>query len=222
LNFSSGNYRFHARVDDGVRLWVDGSLIIDEWRDSAPATYSADIYLGDGWHDLRMEYYERSGGALAQLAWERQGESFPDWKAEYYDNRKLDGDPVFVRNETDIDHNWGTGSPGSGVPSDNFSARWTRRVEFEDGTYLFRVRVDDGVRLRVGDKLVIDDWKDGSSRRLEAEYEVDEGKRWVEVEYYERSGGAEIEVTWKRLDEPSNKPPQAVPGGPYTVDEGGW
>jgi hypothetical protein len=147
LSFSSGNYRFYARVDDGVRLWVDGSLIIDEWHDSAPTTYSADIYLNDGWHNLRMEYYERSGGALAQLAWERHEESYPDWKAEYYDNRKLDGDPVLVRNETKIDHDWGSGSPGSGVPSDNFSARWTRKVTFKDGTYLFRARVDDGVRL---------------------------------------------------------------------------
>jgi PKD repeat protein/uncharacterized protein YraI len=219
LSFSAGTYRFYTRVDDGTRLWVDDNLVIDEWHDSAPTTYSYEIYLTEGWHNVRMEYYERSGSALAQLAWERL-EGYPDWKAEYYDNRKLNGDPVLVRNETEIDHNWGSGSPGSGVPADNFSARWTRKVKFEDETYLFRARVDDGVRLWVGDTLVIDSWQDGSSRLIEAKRKISEGKHRVKVEYYDHWGDARIEVTWKRVEEPANKPPQAVPGGPYTADEG--
>jgi uncharacterized protein YgiM (DUF1202 family) len=219
LSFSAGTYRFYTRVDDGTRLWVDDNLVIDEWHDSASTTYSNDIYLPEGWHNVRMEYYERSGSALAQLAWERL-EGYPDWKTEYYDNRKLNGDPVLVRNETEIDHNWGSGSPGSGVPADNFSARWTRKVKFEDETYLFRVRVDDGVRLWVGDALIIDDWQDGSLRLVEAKRKISEGKHRVKVEYYDHWGDARIEVTWKRVEEPANKPPQAVPGGPYTADEG--
>jgi PKD repeat protein len=223
LNFSAGNYRFYTRVDDGVRLWVDGSLIINQWRDSAPTTYSADIYLSGGWHNLRMEYYERTSGAIAQLAWEQldkdqDEEDYPDWKAEYYDNRKLEGDPVLVRNEEEIDHDWGRGSPGGDVPDDNFSARWTQEIDFDGGTYLFKVRVDDGVRLWVDDDLVIDSWRDGSSRLEVKEHPVKDGKRDVEVEYYERRGGAEIEVSWKRQE--PNQSPTAAPGGPYTVDEG--
>jgi hypothetical protein len=69
LSFSAGTYRFYTRVDDGTRLWVDDNLVIDEWHDSGPTTYSYDIYLTEDWHSVRMEYYERSGGALAQLAW---------------------------------------------------------------------------------------------------------------------------------------------------------
>jgi PKD repeat protein len=219
VNFSAGTYRFYARVDDGVRLWIDGALVIDQWHDAAPTTYTADVNLSDGSHNVRMEYYERSGGALAQLAWERL-DHYPDWKAEYYDNRKLEGDPVLVRNESEIDHNWGEGSPASGVPADNFSARWTRKVDFKSGTYIFRVRVDDGVRLWVDDALLIDSWKDGSSRRIEAERQVSKGKHRVKVEYYERTGAAQIEVSWRREEEPANQPPQSVPGGPYSVDEG--
>jgi PKD repeat protein len=219
LSFPAGTYRFYARVDDGVRLWIDGALVIDQWHDSAPTTYSADVNLSDGSHSLRMEYYERSGGALAQLAWERV-EHYPDWKAEYYDNRKLEGDPILVRNESEIDHDWGSASPASGVPADNFSARWTRKVDFECGTYLFRVQVDDGVRLWVDDALLIDSWRDGSSRQLEAERQISEGKHWVKVECYEHTGAAQIEVSWRQKEEPANQPPQAVPGGPYSVDEG--
>ncbi len=219
LSFPAGTYRFYTRVDDGVRLWVDGALVIDQWHDSAATTYSADVNLSEGGHSLRMEYYDHNGDALAQLAWERV-ENYPDWKVEYYDNRKLEGDPVLVRNETKIDHDWGKGSPASGVPADNFSARWTRKVDFERGTYRVSVRVDDGVRLWVGDTLVIDSWRDGSSRLIEAERQISEGKQRVKVEYYERSGDALIEVSWKRVEKQANQSPQAIPGGPYYVDEG--
>lgn len=219
VSFPAGTYRFYVRVDDGVRLWMDGNLVVDQWHDGAPTTYTADVTLADGWHSLRMEYYERSGGALAQLAWERL-DYYPDWKAEYYTNRKLQGSPVLVRNETKIDHNWGSGSPAPGVPADNFSARWTRKMDFKGGTYVFSVWVDDGVRLWVDDALVIDSWQDGKSRLVQAEHQISGDKHPVRVEYYERSGGAEIEVTWQRRAEPINQPPQAMPGGPYTVNEG--
>jgi PKD repeat protein len=174
-----------------------------------------------------MEYYERTGDALARLAWERldqdqdqDDDDYPDWKAEYYDNRKLEGGPVLVRNDDEIDFDWGRGSPGSGVPDDNFSARWTQEIDFDGGTYRLKIRVDDGVRLWVDGDLVIDSWRDGSSRLIEEEYRISDGERDVKVEYYERGGDAEIEVSWKRLNEPSNQAPKAVPGGPYTVDEG--
>jgi len=218
-NFPAGTYRFYVRVDDGARLWIDGNLVIDQWHDGAPTTYSADVNLTDGVHSLRMEYYEHSGSALAQLAWERL-ENYPDWKAEYYNNRKLQGNPVLVRNETKIDHNWGSGSPGVGVPADNFSARWTRKVDFKSGTYVFSVWVDDGVRLWIDDALVMDSWQDGKSRLIEAERQIGGGKHQVKVEYYERGGGAQIKVMWQRRDQPANQPPQAIPGGPYTVNEG--
>jgi len=220
LHFPAGNYRFYVRVDDGVRLWVDGNLVVDQWRDSAPTTYSADVNLTDGAHSLRMEYYERGGGALAQLTWERW-DNYPDWKAEYYNNPKLEGNPVLVRNETEIDYNWGTGSPAAGVPADNFSARWTREVDFKSETYVFSVWVDDGVRLWIDDALLIDSWRDGKSRLIQAERQISSGEHWVKVDYYEHSGAAQIEVTWQRKDQPTNQAPQAVPGGPYTVNEGG-
>jgi PKD repeat protein/uncharacterized protein YraI len=143
-----------------------------------------------------------------------------DWRAEYYNNPSLGGTPLLVRNDVAINFDWGFGSPGPGLPADNFSARWTRKVDFKSGTYIFRVRVDDGVRLWVDDALLIDSWNDGSSRRIEAERQISKGKHQIKVEYYERTGAARIEVSWRRKEEPPNQPPQAVPGGPYSVDEG--
>ncbi|HMQ56586.1 MAG TPA: PKD domain-containing protein, partial [Anaerolineae bacterium] len=208
LNFTPGTYRFYTRADDGVRLFVDNALLINEWRDSSPTTYAADVYLTGGEHDLRLEYYERGSGALALLSWERVTD-YPDWKAEYYSNPNLQGAPVLVRNEPSINYNWGGGSPGAGLPADNFSARWNRAVDLTGGTYRLRVHSDDGVRVWVDNNLVIDQWRDGDTGVMEIERELSSGRHQLRVEYYERGGNAFIGLALDRRDDPGD-PPTAV------------
>ncbi len=70
-DFAVGYYRFTVLADDGVRLWIDGRLELDEWHDSTLAEYTVDRYLGQGQHPLRLEFYENSGGALIRLSWEQ-------------------------------------------------------------------------------------------------------------------------------------------------------
>ena len=63
-------YTIYARADDGVRVWLGGTLIIDEWIDQAPTEYAVPVNLVAGQpYDLKMEYYENAGGAVAQLSW---------------------------------------------------------------------------------------------------------------------------------------------------------
>jgi hypothetical protein len=63
-------YTFYTTTDDGVRLWVNGQLLVDNWVDQAPATKSGSIALkAQQLYNIRMEYYENGGGAVAQLAW---------------------------------------------------------------------------------------------------------------------------------------------------------
>src|SRR5262249_11330417 len=69
VGFSAGTYRFTATGDDGIRLYVDGQLKIDKWVDQAPTTYTADVALSAGNHDLKFEFYENGGGAVARLSW---------------------------------------------------------------------------------------------------------------------------------------------------------
>ncbi|MFB0546445.1 MAG: PA14 domain-containing protein, partial [Anaerolineae bacterium] len=159
--FAEGTHRFYAQVDDGVRLWVDSQLIIDQWHDGPPTTYVAEAYLSEGNHALRMEYYEHAGNAQAKLWWERVEPSYPDWKSEYFNNSSLQGSPAFTRNDQMVDFNWGYGSPGAGLGADNFSMRWSRDWGFSEGTYRFYAHVDDGVRLWVDGRLIIDQWHDG-------------------------------------------------------------
>ena len=66
----SETYTFQTTSDDGVRLWVNNQLIIDEYRDQGASTYSGNITLNAGQqYDIRMEYYENGGAAVAELAW---------------------------------------------------------------------------------------------------------------------------------------------------------
>jgi len=60
-------------VDDGSRLYVNGHLLIDAWKDQAPTTYFGDIFLPGGPVTVQMEYYENGGGATVQLVWDAPG-----------------------------------------------------------------------------------------------------------------------------------------------------
>jgi PA14 domain/Glycosyl hydrolase family 26 len=70
FNFQqSGEYEFTATADDGIRVYVDGVKIIDEWRDQAATTYRARKTLAAGRHEIKVEYYERWGLATCKLDW---------------------------------------------------------------------------------------------------------------------------------------------------------
>jgi hypothetical protein len=65
--FSEGTQRFHARVDDGVRLYVDDVLVIDSWQDGGQRELTAERWLSGGQHTLRVEYYEHLDQSLIQV-----------------------------------------------------------------------------------------------------------------------------------------------------------
>lgn len=66
----SETYTFYTRTDDGVRLWVNGVLVVDKWIDQAPTEWSGTIALTGGTkYNIQMDYYENGGGAVAQLSW---------------------------------------------------------------------------------------------------------------------------------------------------------
>lgn len=202
-NFATGLYRFAALTDDGVRVYVDGTLVIDEWYDRYLSWAVADRQMTAGVHTIVVEYYEHIGHAQAQVGYypieEEESESVSSqWEARYYNNTDLSGTPVLTRNEAYIDYNWGTGSPESGkVNTDHFSVRWTRDVDFRfSGTYRFSAWVDDGVRVYVNGTRIIDHWSSGSGIYT-ATTSLTAGDHEVEVRYYEDEGNARIRVAWE-------------------------
>lgn len=66
----TGTFNFFTETDDGVRLWVNGQLIIDKWIPQGPTEWSGSINLVAGQQtSIKMEYYEEGGGAVARLRW---------------------------------------------------------------------------------------------------------------------------------------------------------
>ncbi|HYE05164.1 MAG TPA: PA14 domain-containing protein, partial [Planctomycetota bacterium] len=63
-------YEFLTTSDDGIRLWIDGALIIDQWNDHGPTVHGGLAQLVAGRrHAVRLEYFENGGGATARLEW---------------------------------------------------------------------------------------------------------------------------------------------------------
>jgi hypothetical protein len=197
--FEAGTYRFSHRSDDGIRIWVGDTLVVDDWRDQEATWSFVDRYIPRGTHRVRVEYYEHTGGAAVQVVWERVGSS-DVWRAEYYANGGLNGSPALVRYDQAIDFDWGSGSPAPQIPADNFSVRWTRTLGFLPGTYRLFASTDDGVRIFVDGNLVVDDWRDQELPNTNSgDITLSEGQHTVVVEYYEHGGEAAAHVWWERL-----------------------
>lgn len=202
VHLGAGTHTFHVTTDDGARLWVNDQLIIDQWRPQVTTTYSASRNLSAGYHSIRLEYYEGQGNAVIRLRWEAgTGDAITEWRGEYYNNTSLSGSPALVRNDSAINFDWGTGSPASGVNSDNFSARWTRSVHFPtSGTYVFSATADDGVRVWVDSVLVIDRWILQARTTHTGSIYLAAGAHQVKVEYFEATGQAVCVVNWALSD----------------------
>jgi hypothetical protein len=67
-------YTFYASSDDGVRLWVDGQQLINDWVNRSVAESRGTIALVAGRrYDIRAEYYENGGSAAMKLSWSSAG-----------------------------------------------------------------------------------------------------------------------------------------------------
>jgi murein DD-endopeptidase MepM/ murein hydrolase activator NlpD len=119
-----------------------------------------------------------------------------NWKAEYFNNRDLTGNPVFVENlgngSQGFSRNWGTAAPNNNTPPDNFSARMTTQRSLAPGLYQIKVQADDGVKVKVGNQSVIDRWFDQPFATNSGYFRSNGGTVPITVDYYERGGSAAL------------------------------
>ena len=226
LDFAPNTYRFTARADDGIRVWIDERLAIDQWNVSAgDREYVVDLVLS-GSHSIRVEYYEATGLAFVSfnyavaplllptatpstiLAPDLGGSS---WSADYFDNADLSGIPVMRRREgtgsaAPLDLYWSSGTPGYGVPFTNWSARWQGSFSFESGNYVFAARVDDGVRVFIDDIRVLEEWRNGYWEGFNKFFDLGVGYHTIRIEYYNRDGEARVRVWWYKESGPQLAP----------------
>jgi GH43 family beta-xylosidase len=120
----------------------------------------------------------------------------PGFRAEYFSRHRS---PAHSAVEPVIDHTWGDDEPAPGVGSDRFSARFTATLTVPvAGTYSFATEADDGVRLWIGDQLVIDDWRPHYPERHEGTAELGAGAIPIRLEYFEIDLTAQLRLLWTR------------------------
>ncbi len=220
---TEGTYNFIVNTDNGVRVWVDGRLLIDNWRVHTLTQFRKEIRLAaDRYYDLKIEYNNYLGPAILRVAWEYAMEGTatsglphytpeavipakylftqppPDQTAvsasatvvpsrngnpgggngllgEYFRGDYF-GEKAFSRIDRKIDFHW-AGSPGPDIYETDFSVRWTGKLLAPaDGKYKFMVNINDGARLWIGGKLVLNEWRLEPGKRYQTEVELQGGR----------------------------------------------
>ncbi|MEO5859792.1 MAG: glycoside hydrolase family 3 C-terminal domain-containing protein [Pyrinomonadaceae bacterium] len=122
---------------------------------------------------------------------------------EYFDNMDLAGKPAFIRVDPTVNFRWGTGSPSENFPADLFSNRWTGfLVAPRSGKYSISLSSNDGGRLFLDDKKLIDLWSDHATLTGTAIVELKAGEhRPIKIEHYENIGNSDILLGWRLMDE---------------------
>ncbi|MBD2520115.1 DVUA0089 family protein [Nostoc sp. FACHB-973] len=163
---TNGDYIFYVSSDELVRLWIDGKLVIDAWRDQKfTENASSTIKLEAGKaYDIQLDYYEKAGDAAVKLMWQQPNsqqkavisqEFFtPNISqvktigsgglyVQYYNNSQLIGLPSFNKFEPgSVNEDWGSSSPNS-LDKDNFGGRWLGQLTIpQDGNYTFQLKTE--------------------------------------------------------------------------------
>lgn len=193
--YTAGTYRLTVTGDDGVRVIVDGGLVLNAWVDQPPTTYFTDVALSAGSHTVRVDLYDTSNAATVKLTIQDVATIPQGWQGEYFNNKTLSGSPARTRNDGEnIAFEWNASAPGSPFPgvigNDNFSVRWTRQIDFAEGVYQFTTVSDDGVRLYVDGQLILDFWINQAPTVHSANKQMTAGQHTVVLEYFEAGGGA--------------------------------
>ncbi|CDM65133.1 glycoside hydrolase family 3 C-terminal domain-containing protein [Pyrinomonas methylaliphatogenes] len=122
-------------------------------------------------------------------------------KAEYFNNKDLQGQPALVRTDEQVNFNWDRGRPAPQVNDDGFSVRWTGRfVPPESGPYRIGAIADDGVRVYLDGKLLIDEWTpspNNQPRTLLKDVQLEAGRAYdVRIEYFDQTRAAVARFVW--------------------------
>lgn len=215
----AGNYTFQLTSDDGSKLLVGGTTVVDHDGLHGATTKEGQIFLNPGVYDLRIEYFEKGGGQSLAVAYKTEGTLFAAIPADgvlmettvtptggsssgVFNYEVYDGDfnqlPDFS-SLTPVDT--GTSNTiGLAVTdlADTFALVFTNQITVENaGTYTFQLVSDDGSSLSINGTMVIDhDGLHGATAK-EGQIFLNPGVYDLRVEYFEKGGGESLSVAYK-------------------------
>lgn len=122
----------------------------------------------------------------------------PGLNAEYFNNQELRGEPATVRTDARIDFNWGRYKPTPQLNENNFSVRWTGKLKpVESGTYTLGFTADDGARLFLDGKLLVDAWTSNPTKTVTKEVTLEAGRDYdLRMEYFQTNREAVAKLVW--------------------------
>jgi beta-glucosidase len=129
---------------------------------------------------------------------ERDGKTEPGLSGDYWDNNSFTGPPRLQRVDQRVDFRWTLNSPGRGIPFDWYSARWRSTLTAPaGGVKRIGIEGNDGYRLWVDDKLVIDNWRKQSYGTRTVDLAMAPGSTHaLRLEFYESTGIARLKLLW--------------------------
>lgn len=124
------------------------------------------------------------------------------WTGTYFNTTDFTGNPVFTRIDSQINFNYGTGSPVPGfVNTDNFSIRWQGLQNFQQGTYRFTAVAETGIRVSIDGTVIIDRLTGtGAVQSVTQDVQVTAGTRDVRVEFTAGTGNAAVQFFWQAIN----------------------
>ncbi|HUL72442.1 MAG TPA: glycoside hydrolase family 3 N-terminal domain-containing protein [Vicinamibacterales bacterium] len=126
------------------------------------------------------------------------GQQVRGLSGEYFANPRLEGPPALSRTDARMSFQWTLNSPGRGIPFDWYSARWTGSITAPaSGATRLGIEGNDGYRLYLDDRILIDDWKKQSyGRRLADVTLAPRTTHSIRLEYFETTGNARLKLVW--------------------------
>ena len=115
-------------------------------------------------------------------------------KAEYFSNDKLEGEPEIVKYDKKIDFDWGLGAPSGLSVSDYFSVRWSGRLTVGEKPIFFTAYSDDGIRIKIDGKTVVDGWNT-YNKTFKTDFLEAGSTHDIVVEYFDGNEHAHVYVT---------------------------
>ena len=121
-------------------------------------------------------------------------------RGEYFANRNLEGPPALARVDPQVQFDWSHAAPAPGLPQTNFSVRWTGALTAPaTGHYRLSLTGDDGYRLFLNGKPLIDHWIEGGATTQTVEVDLTAGHaQSLRIEYFQAGGDASLRLNWTR------------------------
>lgn len=199
---------------DGWRVYIDGTRIGD--LTSAITSFDVTGYVADGRsHVFGVQAVHLPGlsnetvSNVVTIAWAGAASApvpttcSPDqWLVTYYGNTTLSGTPIAVYCQTKLVDDFGYG--GVNGVRDHFSFVATRNVRFDAGQTVVEACADDGIRVVVAGRTIIDGWYDHENLCFSGTMLTDGSTYTVMVQYYENVEYAQADVHWVTTALPSN------------------